>query len=503
MGRYFMSIDLGTSSVRAFIADFERRRWRSEGEGYDVLIPRIGFAEQDPEMWYARACAAIRRVLASTGVDPRDIGAISFSGQMHGMVAVDGDGQPVMNAAIWMDQRSGEVLDEIYRIVGEREVLENTQNRIAAGFMVGTLYWLKTRQPGLYARVSRVMMPKDYIKYRLCGRITTDCSDAAGSLAFDNRRLCWAVPMLKKLGLDPALMPECGPSTQVVGHITARAAQETGLSEHTLVVNGGGDSFMQAVGNGIVEEGVFASNIGTGGQVSTTVRRPVFDPQLRTSTFAHVVPGCWQLMGGCLNSGISLKWIARQVFGDDDYAALNRAVAARPAGCNGLFFLPYLTGERTPHMDPKARGVFMGLTLDHGRADMERAVMEGVAYALKDCMEVLLELGARCDRIVAAGGGARSDVWLQIQADMFGRDVYRSATEEQACLGAAITAAVGAGAFEDYSAACARCVAPPVEVFHPSEPGMSAYRRGYPVFRDIYRRNREIFARIDDLSREG
>ena len=500
MGKYYMSIDLGTSSVRAFIADLEGHRYFSEGEGYDVSIPRIGRAEQDPELWYDRTVRAIRRALQNSGVDPRDIEAISFSGQMHGTVALDAAGRPVMNAAIWMDQRSGEVLDEIYAKAGENLILENTQNRIAAGYMVSTLYWLRTRDPELFGRIHKAILPKDYIKYRLSGVISTDYSDAAGSLAFDNRKLCWAKPLLQALGIPEAILPECGPSTQVIGHITAEAARETGLSEATKVVNGGGDSFMQAVGNGIVEEGIVSSNIGTAGQMSTTIGRPLFDRKLRTNTFAHVIPGRWQLMGGCLNSGISLKWITRQILGDTDYAAVNRAAATRPAGCGGLFYLPYLTGERTPHMDPKARGVFMGLTLDHGPADLERAVMEGVAYSLRDCLEVLLEAGARCDRIVAAGGGARGDLWLQIQADIFEREVYRSASLEQACLGAAITAAVGTGAYESFEAACARCVDAPVQVFRPIAENVGTYRKAYPIYRDIYRQNREIFSRIDAMT---
>ena len=497
MNKYFMSIDLGTSSVRAFIADLERRVYYSEGENYDVFIPRIGYAEQDPIMWYEKTAHAIRRVLEKSGIDPEDIAAVSFSGQMHGTILVDEARAPLMNAVIWMDQRSGEVLDEINDIVGAEQITENTQNRLAAGYMIGTLYWIKTRRPELYARVSRAMLPKDYIKFRLSGAITTDVSDAAGSLAFNNRELCWAKPMLDSLGIDMGIMPQCLPSTAVVGHITEQAARETGLSTKTLVVNGGGDSLMQAVGNGIIREGIFSSNIGTAGQVCTTIGQPDYDRKLRTSTFAHVLPGRWQLMGGCLNSGISLKWITKQILGDSDYAEVNRAVAQRPAGCNGLFFLPYLTGERTPHMDPKARGVFFGLTLDHGRADMERAVMEGVAYALKDCMNVLLDVGAKCQRIVAAGGGARSDVWLQIQADVFERDVYRSASVEQACLGAAITAAVGAGVYPDFETACERCVDAPREVFHPRTENMALYRRMYPIYREIYIRNRELFSTID------
>ena len=497
MNKYFMSIDLGTSSVRAFIADLENRVYYSEGENYDVLIPRIGYAEQNPTIWYEKAVCAIKRVLKNSGIRPEDICAIGFSGQMHGTIVVDEACQPLMNAIIWMDQRSGETLEEINSIAGKEQITENIQNRMAAGCMVGTLYWFKTRKPELFSRIFRVMLPKDYIKFRLSGVIATDYSDAAGSLAFNNRELCWAKPLLEKLEIDMEIMPECLPSTAVVGHITQQAAQETGLSTNTLVINGGGDSFMQAIGNGIIHEGIFSSNIGTAGQISTTIDSPNYDKQLRSNTFAHVLPGRWQLMGGCLSGGISLNWVAKQILQDMDYAQVNQAVAGCPAGCNGLFFLPYLTGERTPHMDSKARGVFFGLTLDHGRADMERAAMEGVAYALKDCMNVLLDVGAKCNRIIAAGGGARSDIWLQIQADVFERDVYRSASAEQACLGAAITAAVGAGAYPDFETACDRCVDSPREVFHPQSKNVALYRRLYPIYREIYRKNKETFARID------
>lgn len=497
MNRYFMSIDLGTSSVRAFIADLERRVYFSESEPYDVSIPQIGYAEQDPLMWYDKTTSAIRRVLRTSGIHPSHISAISFSGQMHGTVVMDEAGMLLTNAVIWMDQRSGEVLSEIYDTVGKELIANSTLNRIASGYMIGTLYWLKVRKPELYSRIQRVMLPKDYIKYRLCGSVVTDYSDAAGSLAFDNRERCWARLLLERLGIRESLFPECLPSTAIVGRITQRAARETGLSEDTLVVNGGGDSFMQAIGNGIISSGIFSSNIGTGGQISTTVDTPRFDPQLRTCTFAHALPNRWQLMGGCLNSGISLKWITRQILQDSDYTVVNRAVADRPAGCNGLFFLPYLTGERTPHMDAGARGVFFGLTLDHGRADLERAVMEGVAYALKDCMNILLEIGAKCDRVIAAGGGARSDVWLQIQADIFERDVYRSASVEQACLGAAITAAVGAGEYPDYETACGICIDRPIAVFHPNEKNAAIYRRMYPIFQEIYMRNKALFAEIN------
>ena len=496
MSKYFMSIDLGTSSVRAFIADFENNLFYSEGENYDVIIPHTGYAEQNPKIWYEKTVSAVRSVLSKSKINPKEILALSFSGQMHGLVALDEKFNPVMNAAIWMDQRSEEVIDEIYKIVGEKEILSNTQNRISAGFMIGTLYWLKIKNPEIYHNVKYVTLPKDYIKYRLCGKITTDYSDAAGSLAFDNIKLCWASPVMKKLGLDKAVFPKCFPSTYVVGNITPEAAKETGLSESTLVINGGGDSFMQAIGNGIVSEGIFASNIGTAGQISTTSKNPLFDSKMRMNTFAHVVPERWHLMAGCLNGGVALKWVVKQILNETDYETVNKNISKTPAGCSGLFFLPYLAGERSPHMDSKARGVFFGLTLAHGRSELERAVMEGVAFALNDCLNVLLEIGAKCDRIIAAGGGARSDEWLQIQADIFERDVYRSSSIEQACLGAAITAAVGAGYFSDFESACSECVKEPSKVFHPKYENVSVYKKAYPVFRDIYQQNKDIFKRI-------
>ena len=499
MGRYFIGIDLGTSSVRAFLIDFETGISTAAQETYETMIPQSGYAEQDPEIWYQKTCECIRRAIQATGVDPKEIEAVSFSGQMHGLVALNEEHKPVMNAVVWLDQRSGEAINEIYEKLGAEFITKQTQNRIAAGFMVSTLYWLKTRRPELYAKVRKVFMPKDYVKFRLSGAIITDYSDAAGSLAFDNVQLRWSETLLNALGLDLNLMPECAPSTKIVGHITAQAAADTGLCESTCVVNGGADQCMMAVGNGIVEDGVFASNIGTAGQISTTVRKPVYDPALRTNTFAHAVDHSWNLMGACLNSGISLKWITKQVLHDTDYDEVNRKVAASPIGGNGLFFLPYLTGERTPHMDSKAKGVFFGLTLAHDGAALERAVMEGVVFALKDCLNVLLEMGVECKRIIAAGGGARSDVWLQMQADIFERPVYRSASDEQACLGAAITAAVGVGKYKDYMEACAACVKEPERAFYPIAENVEVYRKMYPVYRELYRANRHIFSQIGEI----
>ena len=340
MAKYYMGIDLGTSSVRSFMIEFDLNQSYVAGENYDVIIPQLGYAEHDPQLWYDKTVQAVRNVLAQSGVNPRDVAAISFSGQMHGLVALDRENAPVMNVPIWMDQRSADVLPEIYEILGEDRARECLQNRIATGFLLSSLYWVKKRRPELYARIDRVLLPKDYIKFRLCGRAVTDYSDAAGSLAFDNVRMRWSDPAIAALGLRREIFPECLPSTAVVGHVTAEAARDMGLCEDTLVVNGGSDQCMQSIGNAVVDEGVFACNIGTSSLITTAARSPLYDPLLRTNTFAHALPGCWTVMAACLNGGSALKWLTQKILRGESYEEINRMVEQRPCGSNGLFFLP-------------------------------------------------------------------------------------------------------------------------------------------------------------------
>ena len=365
MSKYYLGIDLGTSSVRAFLIDFETRLSFVEGENYDVLIPRPGFAEQDPNLWYEKLVEVLRRLLQKSQVPPESIAAVSFSGQMHGLVALDQNGQPVMNVPTWLDQRSESVIPEIYSIVGEDLFHSHIQNRLATGFLLGSLYWTKKNRPDVYEKTAHVMLPKDYIRYRLCGRISTDYSDAAGSAAFNNAESAWAWEVIRALGLKEELFPECLPSTEVVGHISEQAAADTGLSTETLVVSGGSDQCMQSVGNGVIEEGVLAAGIGTSSVISTPIGSAIYDPKLRTNTFAHVLPGKCCALVGCLNGGSALKWLSRKVIGIGDYNEISRMADESGCGAHGLIFLPYLAGERTPHMNPKARGVFFGLNLDH------------------------------------------------------------------------------------------------------------------------------------------
>ena len=497
---YLMGIDVGTQSVRAMIIEAEGKTSALEMGSYDISIPRPGFAEQDPDVWYTQTVRAVRQVLRASNLAPEAIAAVGFSGQMHGLVCLDERGCPLRDAILWLDQRAREDIQKIYDLCGKDFVTQQVQNKISAGFLIGSLYWLFLHEPQTYCRIHKVMTPKDYVRYRLTGRIAVDYSDAAGTAAFNNLKREWAWPLIEKLGLNPALFPECLPSTDAVGRITHEAASDTGLSEKTRVICGGADQCMQGIGNGVVKEGIFTCNIGTAGQVSACSERPVYDRDLRTNTFSHALPGQWNIMGACLTSGVSLKWFVKSIIGVENFATVDAEAGKIKPGSGGLIFLPYLAGERTPHLDAAARGMFCGLTLGHGRYHMARAVMEGVCYSLKDCMGLLTGMGIRCDRVIASGGGANSALWLQMQADILERAITRSNVTEQACLGAAITAGVGSGVYSGFREACERLVRFDEKAYLPLPENVEIYRKYYHVFRDLYTHNRESFHALSDLN---
>lgn len=498
---YLMSIDLGTSSVKTMIISENGEVLAIQGAGYDINIPEVGFAEQDPNMWYEKTVETIQQALVKANLFGCDIKAVSFSGQMHGLVCVDTKGKVLCPAIIWPDQRSQKSISHIYEQLGKELVALQTQNTITTGFLLASLYWIYEKNRPLYEKIDKVMLPKDYIKFRLTGRIITDYSDAAGSLAFDNINLCWAKELIEKLGLHIDIFPECRESSYIIGTICSSAAGLTGLSEKVKVVNGGSDQCMQGIGNGIIIDGVFASNIGTGGQISTSTSKPMFDEKMRTNTFAHAVENRWNVMGACLSSGASLKWLTNDIIGITNYNVINEEAEKLPIGSEGLLFLPYLAGERTPHQDSNAKGVFCGMTLKHNRYHMARAVMEGVTFSLKDCMEVVTGIGISCNKVIASGGGSNSKLWLQMQADIFEQDIYRSITTEQACLGAAITAGVGVGIYSGYEQACENLVELDNTIYHPIEKNVSIYNEYYLIFKELYKANKGIFEALNKVNK--
>ncbi len=498
-----LGIDLGTSSVRALLVDADGTTLALNGLNYNPDIPRPGFAEQDPDFWTAMAFTTISCSLSDANANADDVRALSFSGQMHGLVCVDKDGKPLRPAIIWQDQRSKHVIREMYDRLGREFIGASVQNTVATGFLLASLVWLKENEPETYGKIHRVMLPKDYLKFRLSGVIATDFSDAAGTTALDNVKLEWSRPLLDALGLDPAMFPEILPSTAVLGTITPEAAAATGLSTKTLVVNGGADQCMQAVGNGIVEEGVFSSNIGTGGQMSACTASPLYDPEFRTSTFAHALPERWSIMGAALSAGASMKWLTERVLQLVSFKDVDTLAGAVPAGSGGLLFLPYLAGERTPHFDPEARGVFLGLTLGHDRRNLLRAVMEGVAFALRDSLDIILGMGVSCTRLIASGGGANSPLWLQIQADVFNQPIEKSLNKEQACLGAAITAGIGAGIYAGYKEAADQLVRFDERIYTPDPESVRLYNELHQMYKKTYTVNKTLFpalARVDETT---
>lgn len=490
-----LGIDLGTSSVKAVLLGEGGAVQGVAQEEYGIDIPRPNWAEQNPDAWWRATCAVVRKVVQFAGVRPGGIQAIGFSGQMHGTVFLGKDGAPLRPAIIWADQRSAEQCRQVYEKIGRARLAELTCNPIAPGFMAASVLWVKQNEPDTFRRTHQVLLPKDYVRYRMTGRLASEPSDAASTLLFDTRRRDWSGELVRALDLPEAILPPIVDSWSVAGDLTREAAGELGLSPGTAVTAGGGDQPIAAIANGVTEPGLLLATIGTGGQLFTPIATATYDPQLRTHTFCHAVPGTWFIMGAMLSAGLSLKWFRDKVADGVPYARLSEEAAGVPAGSEGLIFLPYLVGERTPHMDPKATGCFVGLTLRHTRAHMARAIMEGVAFAMRDSLEIFRELGVSYRKAIASGGGAKSPVWRQIQADVYGVDLVTVKVEEQAGVGAALLAGVGVRVFKDVGQACAQTISYG-EGAHPIEENRRRYEERYAIFRALYPDLKEIFAAL-------
>ena len=499
---YLLGVDLGTSSVKTVLMDHHGKLAAICQQEYTFDIPREGWAEQDPVVWWQAAVATIRGALAQAAVSPDDIDGVGFSGQMHGLVPLDRQDQPVRKVIIWCDARSVDEVEDIRRLLGNERLGEITCNQIAAGFQTASLLWMKKHEPALYEKTETVLLPKDYLRYRLTGCLSTDVTDAAGTLALNVRQAAWSDELIRTLGLRRSLYPKIYLPQDFAGEVTAAASAETGLKAGTKVFHGGADQVMQAIGNGIIAPGQVSVTIGTGAQVFAPIASAIYDKQLRAHTFNNFQQDSWYFMGATLCGGLSLRWLRDTVLGGMPYREMDTQVEAVPRGSDGLIYLPYLSGERTPHMDPLARGMFFGLTLKHSRAHLMRAVMEGVVFSLRDCLELYEQLGQSCRRVIASGGGARSAPWLQMQADIFGKEVYTSKMLEQAGVGAAICAGVGAGVYESWQQACDTVIRWNDTPAVPDLKGTARYAEYRELFRALYQSNRELMHRCTALSRQ-
>ena len=481
---YFLGIDVSTTASKALLIDERGAVTAAASSPHTLSTPRPRWSEQDPEQWWEATCHSIRQVLAEAGV--RAIAGIGLTGQMHGLVMLDAGGRVLRPALLWNDQRAAHECAVIRERLGPDRLVAITGNDAFAGFTAPKLLWVRTHEPDVYGRTAHVLLPKDYVRYRLTGAFATDKAGAGGTLMLDLKVRDWSGAVLDALEIPAAWLPPTFEGPAVTGCVDGAGAAETGLEAGTPVVGGGGDQAAQAVGVGAVTPDVWGLTVGTSGVVFAPCAAPVTEARGRVHAFPHAVPSRWHLMGVMLSAAGSLRWYHDTLAPEADYDDLLAAAAAVAPGCDGLCFLPYLTGERTPHADPFVRGAFAGLTTRHTRSHLTRAVLEGVAFGLRDNFGLLEAVGLPAPRQVRlSGGGTRSPLWRQMLADVLGVPLVTVQTTEGAAFGAALLAGVGAGLWPDVEAACEAAVLP-AETLVPDEAAHAAYEPVYARFRQLY-----------------
>ncbi len=483
---YLLGIDVSTTATKALLIDEQGAVTAVAATEYTYDTPQPLWSEQDPPVWWYGAVQSIRQVLEESGVTGDEIAAVGLTGQMHGLVLLNGDGSVLRPSILWNDQRTGAQCDEIRRRVGKQALIRYTGNDALTGFTAPKILWVREHEPDIYARVRHILLPKDYLRYRLTGQLGTDKAGAAGTLLLDLRSRDWSREVLEALDIPRDYLPPTHEGPQITGTITAKVATDTGLREGTPVVAGGGDQAAGAVGVGAVTEGIVSLVLGTSGVVFATVNEPFYEPEGRLHAFAHAVPGRWHLMGVMLSAAGSLRWYRDTLAPGVGYDELLAPAGEIAPGSDGLLFLPYLTGERTPHPDPLARGAFVGLTVRHTKAHMTRAVLEGVAFGLRDSFALLKGVGSS-DMLLGrvAGGGARSPIWRQILADVLNSELATVNTTEGAAYGAALLAGVGAGVWPDVDAACQAAIAVTGST-QPNAAAAAQYEVAYANYRALY-----------------
>lgn len=492
---YWLGLDIGTGGSRAVLVDHQGKQAAAFTAPHeDIRMDQPLYAEQRPENWWDAAQAAIRGVLAEARITGAQIRGVGLSGQMHGCVILDSSNQVIRPALIWCDQRSQPQVDFIHNKLGRENVVAAIANPVLTGFTLPKLLWVRDHEPANFERVRKLLLPKDYIRFQLTGDFATEVSDASGTALLDVLHRRWSQAMLDGLGLDAGILPRVYESSEISGKISARAAALTGLAEGTPVAGGGGDQAASAVGNGIVERGIVSCTLGTSGVVFAHMDEVAYDPQGRVHTFCHAVRDRWHVMGVTQGAGLSLQWFRNQLAAGESYDKLTAEGASAPPGCSGLFWLPYLMGERTPHLDPQARGGWMGLTARHTRADLIRAVIEGVSFSQKDCLDIIEELGCTVTSVRASGGGARSAFWRQNLADVFGKRVASLETQEGSAYGAALLAMVGTGEYASVPEVC-RAVIRETESLEPRPTEAALYANAHRTYKALYPALKAAFGR--------
>lgn len=483
---WFLGMDIGTGGTRAVLVNEEGRVVSSASEEHAPFrTPHPGWAEQDPEDWWRAALVAIKAVLAAAPEPREPIAGVGLTGQMHGAVLLDKDGKVLRPSLIWCDTRTQPECDWLTKEIGYDRLIELTCNPALPNFTLTKLLWVKEHEPEIYAKTAHLLCPKDYVRFRLTGKYAIDVQEASGTLLLDVTHRRWSAEVAAAAGVPLDWLPDLFESPQVCAAISREAASLTGLTAGIPVVAGAGDQGAGAVGMGILQPGSVSSTIGTSGVVFAATAEPVKDPKGRLHTFCHAVPGRWHVMGVTQSAGLSFRWLKETFFSGADYDALTAAAAKVAPGSEGLEWAPYLLGERTPHLDPEVRAAFAGISTNHTAAHFTRAVLEGVAYSLEDTFTLFAALGIPVRGIRLGGGGARGSLWRQIQAGVYEHAVEILTAEEGGAFGAALMAGVGAGAWADLDAACAKAIHV-AERIEPDPAWVEAYAAGYAQWRKLY-----------------
>ncbi len=492
---YVIGVDCGTSGTKTVLFDEKGKVIASHTIEYPMYQPKNGYAEQDPADWANAMLDTVKAVMAKSGVSANDVVGVGISGQMHGLVMLDGDGNVLRKSIIWCDQRTEAEVEQMNRLIGREKLIEITANPALTGWTAAKILWVKNNEPEIYEKCRHILLPKDYLRYILTGEFATEVSDASGMQLLDVPNRCWSKEICDALGIDMSMLAKVYESCEVTGELTAKAAALTGLKAGTIVVGGAGDNAAAAIGTGVAEDGKAFTTIGTSGVVFAHTSDIAIDPKGRVHTCCAAVPNTWHVMGVTQGAGLSLKWFrdnfceaekeTAKYMGVDEYYLMDKEAMTVPVGAERLLYLPYLMGERTPHLDPNARGMFFGLSAMHTKKHMLRAVLEGVSYSLRDCVEVFREMNINVSDMMACGGGGSSPLWRSMLADLYNCPVKTVASKEGPALGVALLALTGAGVYSSVPEACSAVVSVD-KTQQPDEANVPIYESYYQLYREIY-----------------
>lgn len=499
--RYLLGLDIGTSGTKTALFNENGETIATATYGYDLFQPKVGWAEQNPEDWWDACVNGIKDVVQKSGVNNFDIKGIGLSGQMHGLVMLDKENNIIRNSIIWCDQRTEKECEEITKNIGKERLIQITGNPALTGFTLSKLLWVRNNEPENYSKINKILLPKDYIRFKLTGIFATEVSDASGMQMLDINKRDWSEELLNDLEIDKSILADVYESIVVSGHVTEEAAKLTCLQKGTGVVGGAGDQAAGAIGNGIVKEGVISTVIGSSGVVFASTDTPKFDKLGRVHTLCHAVPGKWHVMGVTQGAGLSFKWF-KETFcnkevedcktnGNNIYDVLTDKASKSEPGSNGVVYLPYLMGERTPHLDPNVKGGFLGVSLINNHNDFIRSILEGVSFSLKNCLDIIEDMNVNIEDIRVSGGGAESEVWRKILCDIFQYKLTTVKASEGPALGVAILAGVGTGVYESVEEACDKIIKGKDTVI-PNVSLKERYEQVYSVYNSLYDKIKDI-----------